>query len=227
VTQPTWLAGPLAAVMIATAVYCSSRLALAWRAHRAAERGADATHAIMGVSMSGMLVTRLDPLPNGAWALLFGVAAVWFGWQVWRRAGAHHVPHLVMCGAMVYMLLAATAMRPHAMAMGGGGARFPVLALALALAMIACVVWQAERLSTHVAPGATAVHVAAGPTAAHVAPGPTAAHVAPGATAAHVAPGATAAHVAPGATVALSPRLAACCQIAMSLTMGYMLIMMI
>jgi hypothetical protein len=127
------------------------------------------------------------------------------------------VPHLVMCGAMVYMLLAATAMRPHAMAMGGG-ARFPVLALALALTMIACVVWQAERLSTHVAPGATAVHMAAGTTAAYVAPGT---------TAAHVAPGTTAAHVAPGATVALSPRLAACCQIAMSLTMGYMLIMMI
>jgi hypothetical protein len=184
VTQPTWLAGVLAAVMIATAVYCASRLASSRARRCGTERDADLVHAVMGVSMGGMLVTRLNPLPNMVWAVLFGMAAVWFGGQIWRRAGVHHVPHLVMCGAMVYMLLAASA-APKAMG-SMGGARFPLIALVLALAMIGCVVWQAERLSSRVTP------VVNGQTAAR-----------------------------------LSPRLAACCQIAMSLTMGYMLIMLV
>jgi hypothetical protein len=180
--QPTWLAGVLAAVMIATAVYCASQLAVR---RRGTGRDVDAVHAVMGVSMGGMLVTRLNPLPNALWAVLFGLATVWFGGQVWRRAGVHHVPHLVMSGAMVYMLLAATVAPGARHAMGSmamSGARFPLLALALALAMIGCVVWQAERLSVRIRPGSAA---------------------------------------------ALSPRLAACCQIAMSLTMGYMLIMLV
>jgi Domain of unknown function (DUF5134) len=172
-TQPAWLAGALAAVMIATAVYCTSRLA-ARPARRCGQgRDVDLVHATMGVSMGGMLVTRLNPLPNVVWAVLFGLATVWFGAQIWRRADPRHVPHLVMSGAMVYMLLAATvapAVIKHG-PMAMTGARFPLIALVLALAMIGCVVWQAERLS--------------------------------------------------------APRLAAGCQIAMSLTMGYMLIMLV
>jgi hypothetical protein len=187
VTQPAWLAGVLAAVMIATAVYCMSRLVAPAARRLAAGRDADLVHAVMGVSMGGMLVTRLNPLPNAVWAVLFGLATVWFGGQIWRRAGLHHVPHLVMSGAMVYMLLAATGLTKHRTMgpMGMGGARFPLVALVLALAMIGCVVWQAERLSARVTPAAD------------------------------------------GAAARLSPRLAACCQIAMSLTMGYMLIMLV
>ena len=130
-TQPAWLAGVLAAVMIATAVYCMSRLVAPAARRLAAERDADLVHAVMGVSMGGMLVTRLNPLPNAVWAVLFGLATVWFGGQIWRRAGVHHVPHLVMSGAMVYMLLAATGLTKHG-TMGMGGARFPLVALVLA-----------------------------------------------------------------------------------------------
>src|SRR5580692_8029824 len=129
--QPTWLAGLLAAVMIATAVYCASRLA-ARPARGASGRDVDLVHAVMGVSMGGMLVTRLDPLPGVVWAVAFGAAALWFGWQLWSgwqlasRVSAHHVPHLVMCGAMVYMPLAATAMRVGPTgSMATGPARFP------------------------------------------------------------------------------------------------------
>ena len=79
----------------------------------------------MGVAMAGMLVSWLNPLPDGVWAVMFGAGTGWFGWRAWQaRRGRrdrtdvsdtdhsphrHHVPHLVMCGAMVYMLLAAGA----------------------------------------------------------------------------------------------------------------------
>jgi hypothetical protein len=185
VTQPAWLAGALAAVMIATAVYCASRLVAPGARRCAGGRDVDLVHTVMGVSMGGMLVTRLNPLPNVVWAVLFGAATVWFGGQIWRRAGAHHVPHLVMSGAMVYMLLAVTAAPKEIGSMAMGGSRFPLIALVLALAMIGCVVWQAERLSARMTPATG------------------------------------------GQAARLSPRLAACCQIAMSLTMGYMLIMLV
>ena len=55
----SWLAGPLAVMMIGTAVYCVSRLAAAWRWRRPAEYDVDAAHASMGVAMAGMLMPRL------------------------------------------------------------------------------------------------------------------------------------------------------------------------
>ena len=56
-----------------------------------------------------------------------------------------------MCGAMVYMLLAAgavTSATHPGMAMGGPAAtgRFPLLALILAVFMVGYVMWQADRL---------------------------------------------------------------------------------
>ncbi len=163
-TGPSWLAGILAVIMIATAAYCATRLVIA-RAHRQPdERDVDLVHTVMGVAMAGMLVSWLNPLPDGVWAVMFGAGTGWFGWRAWRgrRVRAHvtgtgpsphrhHVPHLVMCGAMVYMLLAAGAVRSAThpgMAMGGPAAagRFPLLALVLAVFMVGYVMWQADRL---------------------------------------------------------------------------------
>ena len=144
-TGPSWLAGILALIMIVTAAYCASRLIIA-RAHRRPdERDVDLVHTVMGVAMAGMLVSWLNPLPDGVWAVMFGAGTGWFGLRAWRaRRGRrartnvrgtgqsphqHHVPHLVMCGAMVYMLLAAgavtSAMHPG-MAMGGPGCGRPL-----------------------------------------------------------------------------------------------------
>ena len=117
---PFWLAGLLAVIMIATSAYCASRLVIARAHRRREERDVNLVHMVRGVAMAGMLVSWLNPLPDRAWAAMFGAAAGWFGWRAWpgRRAAAaagarpphgHHVPHLVMCGAMVYMLLAARA----------------------------------------------------------------------------------------------------------------------
>jgi len=225
VAGPSWLADILAAVMLATAAYCVSRLIISRTSHRATHQDVDLAHGVMGVAMAGMLVTRLNPLPAAVWVVVFGTASAWFAGQVSRvyrsrragaraRAGGHYVPHLVMCGAMVYMLLAVTAVKPGSsdggISMGGsaGAARFPLLALVLALYMVGYVMWEADRLPARARVGAVlASH--GGPAGA---PGP-----------ADVS-GAALARLSSGL---LSPRLAACCQIAMGITMGYTLILML
>ncbi len=158
---PSWLAAILAAIMIATAAYCAARLAAARAHRRAAGRDVDLVHTAMGVAMAGMLVNWLNPLPDRVWAAMFGAAAGWFGWRTWggRRAGAaapghgqtpqrHAAPHVVMCGAMVYMLLSPHAGTPGPGTMGGPAAAsgFPLLALVLAVFMVGYVMWQADRL---------------------------------------------------------------------------------
>ena len=216
-TGPAWLAGIFAAIMIVTAGYCAARLVIARARQQPTERDVDLVHTVMGVAMAGMLVTWLNPLPDGVWAGMFVLATGWFAVRAgqawlglpscrgsagcrssrrssrrparWRGAAGGaarhaHVPHLVMCVAMVYMLMVAVLVPAGAagggMAMGGpaAAARFPVIALVLAVFMVGYVMWQADRLPA----------LAGGP---------------------------------------LSPRLAACCQIAMGVTMGYMLVVML
>ena len=207
-TGPGWLAAALAAVMLATAIYCTGRLAVSRRWRRSTELDADSVHAVMGVAMAGMLVRRLSPLPATVWQAVFAIAAAWFGYQAvqsWRRNTAssrwqspHPVPHLVESAAMIYMLAALPGSWPgwpgQAMAMPGMGGGRPAdsgsllaLALVLALFMIGYVLWTADHLTSLVRATATA-------TAVHN---------------------------------ALAPRLAACYKIAMGITMGYMLILML
>lgn len=232
---PSWLAGILAVIMIATAAYCASRLVLARAHRRPAGRDADLMHTVMGVAMAGMLVSWLNPLPDQVWATVFAGGAAWFGWRAWagrrgrgmaaagpgRPAHRHAVPHLVMCGAMVYMLLAARAGSPGpgpAMAGPAAAGRFPLLALVFAVFMVGYVMWQADRLPA-----------AARACRATAAPSPGTGPGAGPATAPELpVPELPAPDRAgrPGPR-ALSPRLAACCQIAMGVTMGYMLILML
>ena len=69
---PSWLAGIFAAVMILTAAYSASRLAVSRLRGQATEFDADALHAVMGAAMAGMLVPRLSVLPASAWVAVFG-----------------------------------------------------------------------------------------------------------------------------------------------------------
>jgi hypothetical protein len=260
VTGPSWLAGILAATMIATAGYCTSRLIIARAHQRRDERDVDLAHTVMGVAMAGMLVSWLNPLPDAVWAVMFGAGTGWFGWRAWRgrqhRTDAgdqspyrHHVPHLVMCGAMVYMLLAAGAVvsATHpGLAMGGPAAagRFPLLALVLAVFMVGYVMWQADRLpalarasTPRTAPASTpalAVVPAGGGQATQpyeqasqadeAAPDPSSGQRRWGMFSRRPAGRDT---MPPLTHRMLSPHLTACCQIAMAVTMGYMLILML
>jgi hypothetical protein len=163
-------------------------------------------HVLMGVAMAGLLVPRAGLRPAGLWtapwAVVFAAAAGWFAWRAglaWWLArrpvppSGHHLPHLIMSGAMVYVLLAAghgAGSAPGA-AMGGTGGRFPLLAITAAQFMAGYVLWAAGRL-----PALAPVRnwrSAAPPSAVPRPP--------------------------------LSPRLAACCTMAMGLALAYLLVM--
>jgi hypothetical protein len=194
---PAWLVDTLTVAMIATAVYCVSRIVAARRWRRPTEYDVDGVHVLMGVAMAGMLVPRLSLAGSSGWAVVFGGAAAWFGWRTVRgyRRGqrpAHYLPHLLASGAMLYMVLelpAAGAARPGVSM--GAGPGFPALALVLALALIGYAIWTTDRLTSlaPVAVAGTQVGTVTGPP--------------------------------------VSQRLAACCDIVMGLTMGYMLIVML
>lgn len=273
--SPAWLADLFASAMLLTAGYCASRLILARVQQRPAERDIDLVHVLMGLAMAGMLVPGLTLLGGRSlwdvvwwtrgWAMVFSGFAVWFGWRIgrfYRSAGrltpasAHHLPHLVMSGAMVYMLVAVS--RPalaggtgggaaDAMGIGtaaAGGIRFPLLAILLAQFMAAYVMWAADRLPALApvrawraspAPLAAATPEpspagAAGPSPARQPTGPPLAGAPPsaGAQPAGLGPArSTPRPGQPGGRTPLSPRLAACCNIAMGIVMGYMLVIML
>jgi hypothetical protein len=217
--QQPWLPATFAVIMIATAAYCLTRLALSWRQRRPTDRQVDAVHVLMGVAMTGMLVPRLRVLPPGGWETLFAAGAALFLWRTARtaraagqRAGAAHRPahdlqHVLGCGAMMYMLAAmagAGAGRDAAAAAMSGAAGSSALALVMAVALFGCVVWNADRIST-LAPVAVLAVSRAGPATAT----------------------GYSADTGIRGKVPLSPRLAVCCEIVMGVTMGYMLIVLL
>ncbi len=261
-TGPSWLADGFAGLMLLTAVYCAGRLAAARIQRRPTERDVDLVHALMGVAMAGLLTPWIGLRPaglwTGLWAVVFAAATGWFAWRAglawWlaRRpvpSAGHRLPHLIMSGAMVYILLAGhAAVSAPGAATGGTGARFPLLAIILAQFMAGYVLWATDRLAVLVPvrnwralvrpaavpadPAALAVSaVPAAHAGAPAIPGPAAAagEAVPDAAAAGAAvrDAAAAGAAVPDATPRppLSPRLAACCTIATGLAMGYMLVL--
>jgi uncharacterized protein DUF5134 len=168
---PAWLTGAFTAVMLGVAAYSAVRLLSARHLRRRLHYDVDVAHVTMGVAMAGMLVPTLDPLPNTAWDAAFGVIALWFLWKS-LRAGtrhladralqqvSHHLAHLVMACAMIYMYLAlapdhgvARSAVPMAMAMGGatGSTAFAGLPLVFVVFLLASAVWHVDRLGPFVA----------------------------------------------------------------------------
>ena len=235
-TGPAWLADSFAVVMIATAVYCAGRLVAArwWR--RPTEPDVDTAHVFMGVAMAGMLVPWLNPFATAGWVAIFAVTLAWFGWQIvraYRGAGpgghrpGRHLPHLLASGAMLYMLLAGSATGSRGVAawlaaaggMAGGSARFPTLALLFALALFGYVILTTDRLASlrPVGGAAPAPHDRGAFSAKSAENRP---------RSWKLWADAPAVRARPRAGQPVSPRLAACCEIAMGITMGYVLIMM-
>jgi Domain of unknown function (DUF5134) len=238
---PSWLAGAFAAVMILTAAYSVGRLAFSRLRGRTTEFDADALHAVMGTAMAGMLAPRLNVLPDSAWMAVFGMGAAWFGWHTVRARGARTsgssvgrfpVPHLIECVAMLYMLLPLHGSRPAhggtGMAMAGMAASaapagsFPALAVVLALFMLGYIVWTTDRLAALARARTTPARARTTPALARTAMPPRDAD-GDGSTPSRA--GTQYGSQADGAV--LAPTLAACGKLAMSITMGYMLILML
>ena len=219
-TGQPWLAAAFAVIMVGTAGYCLTRLAVSWRRRRPTDRHVDGMHVLMGAAMAGMLVPRLRLMWAGGWEIVFATGAALFAWRIARAACArrargrgvradcqsHDAQHLLGCAAMLYMLvvlapLTSRIAAPHSAAPGMlGPTALSAVPLVLAVAMLGCVAWTADRMSA-IAPVA---ELAARQSGRAVRPG---------------------AAVAP--PVPLSPRLSACCEIATGVTMGYMLITML
>jgi hypothetical protein len=237
VGAPGWLTGIFAALMLTVAAYCAGRLIAARRWRRPTEVDTDAGHVVMGVAMAGMLVASLRILPAVVWEPVFGAGAVWFGSQALRaRRGAltspwhclHPAPHLVECAAMLFMFLLLPALPARSSAAGmaamsasGPASRFSFLALVLALFMLGYVVRVADRLT---AP-APALALAVQPAGASSPAPALAAGSGPMDAPASGGCGAPAGP-RPGRPY-LAPRCAALCKMAMGITMGYMLILML
>jgi hypothetical protein len=235
VAGPGWLTGILTAAMLLTAGYCVARLIAAHFWHRRTEYDIDAAHALMGVAMAGMLMPALNPLGSGDWTVVFVIAVTWFAGQAiqaqrTRRtheaANGHHLAHVLSCGTMVYMLVAArsvAAAQTHAQPATAMAARPPGVTLVLACVMVGYVVWTTDQLTT--LPSRRAIRAV--PIRASTTQASTLAD-SPSMIAVDSWPSATdrprSVKPEPATRLPLSPRLAACCQIAMGITMGYMLI---
>jgi hypothetical protein len=166
---PAWILDIFAAIMLVVAAVSAARLVAA----RPWQRGAvitdtDISHLLMGIAMAGMLASSLATLPNDAWAVVFGVLTVWFGYRVvrdYRASGAralavgHCAPHLVHSAAMLYMFLAITG----PVASGGASMsgmngmngmtgmstlNYPTLAFLFALVLAGYAIWDLDLLSS-------------------------------------------------------------------------------
>lgn len=113
---PSWLGNGLAVVMLGIAAYCASRLVMARIARRRTHYSFDVMHTAMGVAMAGMLTSHLGP--TAPWIAVFVAAAAWFGVRATSNvfatratsiATGSYLRHLVTSGAMVYMLVATPA----------------------------------------------------------------------------------------------------------------------
>jgi Domain of unknown function (DUF5134) len=209
---PSWLTDLLAGVMLVVAAYCAGRVVFARLRHRPTEHDIDLLHVLMGVAMAGMLASRLSILNNHIWEALFAAAVVWFAVRtVLALRGAdrtdvvHRIPYLLAPAAMLYMYLAPIS---AAGGSGGGGmagmadsvgaaSRYPIIDLFLIVCMVGFAVLTTDR---------TMLTSSATPGGLEV----------PGT---QVAAGS---HCGP-----LAPRAANCCHIAMSVTMAYMLIVLL
>ena len=165
--HPAGLAYGLAVLMVAVSLYCIAWLVVATRQSRHNHVDVNVSHVAMGLGMAGMLVPRLNLLPDGVWESVFVAIAAWFSWQGVRfvtgklsvRDGSvshglsHYLIHLVMALAMLYMYLAAVPGRVGAggaMAMTGptgAGANFVGLPLLFVVILCASAVWQVDALS--------------------------------------------------------------------------------
>lgn len=169
---PAWILDTLAAAMLAVAAVSAARVAAAWPWRRGGTvDGTDVAQLLMAIAMSGMLTVSVRTIPVAAWESVLSVMWAWLVFRAVRVVRARGLralsagrcaPCAVHSAAMLYMLLALAA---PAAGSGGGMAgmgavaqpsRYPALALALVLALVACSVWDLDRLSARRASGATA-----------------------------------------------------------------------
>lgn len=154
--------------MIVTAVYFAARLVIVWRWKRQIHREVNIAELAMGVAMAGMLKPSFNLLPDALWEVIFAAFALWFlfrygqyvgrhGWKGGDPTVAHHRVHfplhVVMSFGMLYMYFAGSSPVVRAgsgMAMTaptGAVADFTWIPLLLVVSLCAFAVSQVDGLS--------------------------------------------------------------------------------
>ena len=172
-STPVWIREIFAVVMLLVAEVSAGQLVIAraWTRRGGTDADIAVSHLLMGIAMAGILVPGLSTLPNAAWEGVFAVVTPWFAWCLWREsrgrgaaavASGHYAPHLVHSAAMLYMFaaLAGPSADGSGMSMSGtdgmsgmaggpsGGMptlHAPTLALIFALLLIAFTVHDLDR----------------------------------------------------------------------------------
>jgi Domain of unknown function (DUF5134) len=170
VIGPPWLAAIFGVLVIVAAAATLVRIVVAWRTRRATDWEIDIHNVLMGVSMAGMLVPSLLIVTAGPsttiWLIVWIITTLWFAVSVVRHTGPndarqqrarHHVAHLVMSGAMIYMfavfgVASSGEMSSDGMSgFGSGGLAFPSLDYAFVIFMVGYAVLVVDRLPLVVA----------------------------------------------------------------------------
>ena len=153
---PVWLGAGFGVIVLLAGAAALARLVFAWRVHRPTDGEVDIHNVLMGVSMAGVLIPQLLIATGGAattaWLVLWIIVTLWFAVSVsrdaahgasGRRFAGHHVPHLVMSAAMVYMFSVGNGPIPGADA---GPASLATLAYAFVVFMAGYAVIVVDRL---------------------------------------------------------------------------------
>ena len=135
---PEWLAIFFGIVMLAASAYAIFRIVVSWTTGRATDYAVEACHALMGISMAGMLVPVLGIVQPGIsvwiWIVLSALVTIWFVVSVVQDIATtrpervngvrrvHHLPHAVLSAAMVYMLVVTTMTKPASVHGANSGA---------------------------------------------------------------------------------------------------------
>ena len=172
-STPAWILEIFAAVTLLVAEVSAGQLVIAraWTRRGGTDADIAVSHLLAGIAMAGILVPGLSTLPNAVWEVVFAVMTVWFVWCLWRESqgrGAAAVadgrcaPHLVHSAAMLYVFaaLAGPSVAGSGMSMSGTGGmsgmaggssggmptlHAPTLALIFALLLIAFTVHDLDR----------------------------------------------------------------------------------
>ena len=225
--HPSWLAYGFAAVMVTVSVYSIGRLAVSRRWGRRNHADVTVSHLLMGVAMVGMLVPRWKVFPDGLWEVIFGIDAVYFlvlsirfvgryGFEGTDDDHVHHISHPLVhmvtgCAMldMYWLGMPITAASGIGMSMSGPptGSGDPGLTLFIIVVLIASAVWQLDSISRFSPRQLALSAVGAGP--------------------AGNGSGGSGTSGAGSGQRWLAPRLELACHIAMCVTMGYMLVLMV
>jgi hypothetical protein len=251
-STPTWILGIFAVVMLLVAEVGAGQLVIAraWTRRGATNADIAVSDLLMGIAMAGILVRGLSALSNAVWEVVFAGMTAWFAWCLWRESrgrgaavvGGHYAPHLVQSAAMLYLFAAlagpsvegsgisvsGTGGMPGMPGMAGGSSggmatlHASTLALIFALLLIAFTVHDLDRsagvdgyfrmIGRRSAPARSALAAAA--------PGPIALPPSAQADAAETAPYSA-------ERLLLSPAVVKGCQVAIGVTMAFILIITI